>query len=117
MLDLFLAVCLHTSLACADIRVDVIDTRYRDPHTKRWVTPEAMAYRTNLDRIGLRLSTKAARFSEEKLTGLFVHEVSHMVVWTEHDPLDGDHGRMFQQVCRDLAANVGVSRSNCRDIH
>jgi len=104
--ELFLTLCLSTSLPCADISVRTYEFNKREQK-------EAMAYMTKSGKMGVLLDDSTLRYSENKIKGLLVHELAHMVVWHTR-PYDGDHGHKYTVICRKLALEAGVSPNNCK---
>lgn len=101
--EIFLAVCAHTSLVCEDISVEF---KKLPPYT------QAQAYETNTGRMGIWISDEKRNRSEYFYKDLFVHEIAHLVRYTEKST--GMHDRRFREICKELAKAVDVKKSACR---
>ena len=95
----FTEICAQTtSLTCADIAVD-----YKNLPSD----VAAQAYMTNLGSLGIWFNEADKPFSKSHMKGLYVHELSHLVIFRE-DPTLPKHGERFREVCRGIANKVNV---------
>jgi predicted SprT family Zn-dependent metalloprotease len=109
--DIVLAVCMHTALACSDIRVSVKDLNPRKGVAFGMVqqTTQAQAYMTNLGNLGIWFDEEVVEEGNEQyLLRLAVHETAHLMAFVNEDSYSG-HGRKFTKYCERLANAVGVS--------
>ena len=104
--ELFLSVCLHTTLPC-----DEIEVRYAETPPES----EAAALMYNSGRMEILFNPKIKKkTSRHKNT--MVHEVAHLVVYQikGRKPYIG-HGYLFSNECIKLSMDYGIRVGHCRN--
>lgn len=100
--EIFLSVCMLTTLNCNEI-----DVSFKDLPSKY----QAQSYLMNTGRIGIWVNHIHEHESAYFFKDLFVHEVSHLIRFTEKPT--GAHDKRFKEICKRVAKAADVHQSAC----
>lgn len=98
--ELFMSVCLLTTLNCNDVYVDYHVMSYRT---------EAAAIITESGRYGVLFNTDTRRAHGAEKKYLMIHEVAHLLVY-EVDSTNTTHNKQFMEICLELGALADIHR-------
>ena len=98
--ELFMSICLLTSLNCNDIYVDYSVMSYKT---------EAAAVITESGQYGILFNSNVRRQHGSKKKYLMVHEIAHLLVY-EADDTNTTHNEQYKEICFELSAQAGLRR-------
>lgn len=106
MFEIFMAVCALTLLECSDITV-----AYETLPDDNW---HAVAGYDDEGNYYILVNPNVKNHSDAFMTRLMIHEIAHVIAF-DQDPANVTHYGPYEEICKDLAALVGVkNRNTCR---
>lgn len=107
MNELFLSICLMTTLSCGDVNVEYTRLPF-DTHAIAGIDIRG-DYHILVDP-----SVKKQKGFEQRK--IMIHEVAHLLVY-EMDPTNNTHNEVFDEVCEQLSELMGVKPNSTCSLH